>query len=97
MTWCARQFGIAPRQSVLSALLQQDTSSGNDFWFLVLGWVLQQPLDDAEAGARLMHAIADWCRTRLLQEMPVGQQRHQHPCALGCRHGNHVPGGRRGA
>ena len=43
---------------------------GNDFWFLVLGWVLPQPLADAAAGARLLQAIADWCRTHLLREMP---------------------------
>ena len=69
-----RQCGVAPRQSVIGALLQQDTARGNDFWFLVLGWVLQQPLTDAEAGARLISAIADWCRTRLCQELPTGQQ-----------------------
>ena len=69
-----RQCGVAPRQSVIGALLQQDTARGKDFWFLVLGWVLQQPLTDAEAGARLIQAIADWCRTRLCQELPTGQQ-----------------------
>jgi hypothetical protein len=69
-----RQFGIAPRQSVIDALRQQDTTRGNDFWFLVLGWVLQQPLVDVEAGTRLIRAIADWCRTRLCQELPTGQQ-----------------------
>jgi hypothetical protein len=68
-----RQYGISPRQSVIGALLQQDTARGNDFWFLVLGWVLQQPLADVEAGTRVMHTIADWCRTRLLQDMPAGQ------------------------
>jgi hypothetical protein len=67
-------FRVDPRQSVLRALLQQDTRSGNDFWFLVLGWVLPQPLADAAAGASLLQAIADWCRTHLLREMPAGQQ-----------------------
>ena len=52
-------FRVAPRQSVLRAMLQQDTRSGNDFWFLVLGWVLPQPLADAAAGARL---TAGHCR-----------------------------------
>ena len=65
---------IAPRQSVIGALLTPDMQHGNDFWFLVLGWVLQQPLEDTEAGERLLHTIADWCRTRLLQEMLASTQ-----------------------
>jgi hypothetical protein len=31
-------------------------------------------LTDAEAGARLIRAIADWCRGRLCPELPTGQQ-----------------------
>ena len=69
-----QQLGIATRQSVLSALLGQETMRGNDFWFPVLGWVLQQPLEDAEAGVGLIRTIAEWCRTRLLQDMQAGTQ-----------------------
>ena len=69
-----QQLGIATRQSVLSALLGQETMRGTDFWFPVLGWVLQRPLEDAEAGVGLVRIIAEWCRTRLLQDMQASTQ-----------------------
>jgi hypothetical protein len=58
---------------VLSALLGQEVVYGRDFWFPVLGWVLRQPLDDAEAGIGLVRTIAEWCRTRLLQDLQAGR------------------------
>jgi hypothetical protein len=69
-----QQLGITTRQSVLSALLGQETMRGNDFWFPVLGWVLQPPLEDAEAGVGLIRTIAEWCRTWLLQDMQASTQ-----------------------
>jgi hypothetical protein len=69
-----QQLGIATRQSVLRALLGQETIRGNDFWFPVLGWVLQQPLEDADAGVGLIRTIAEWCRTWLLQDMQASTQ-----------------------
>jgi hypothetical protein len=69
-----QHLGITLRQSVIGTLLTPDMLRGNDFWFLVLGWVLQQPLADAAAGAKLIHTIADWCRMRLFQEMLASTQ-----------------------
>jgi len=69
-----QRLGIATQQSVLSALLCPETMRGTDFWVPVLGWVLQQPLQDAEAGVGLVRIIAEWCRTRLLQDMQASRQ-----------------------
>jgi hypothetical protein len=69
-----QQLGIATRQSVLGTLLGQNTMRGNEFWFPVLGWVLQQPLEDAETGVGLIRTIAEWCHTRLLKDMQAGAQ-----------------------
>jgi hypothetical protein len=69
-----QQLGIATRQSVLSALLGQETMRSTDFWFSVLGWVLQQPLEDVEVGVGLIRTLAEWCRTRLLQDMQASVQ-----------------------
>ena len=38
------------------------------------GWVFQQPLEDAEAGVGLVGIIAEWCRTRFLQDMQDATQ-----------------------
>lgn len=65
----ARTYGLASRQSVLKAILRQDTIPGQDFWFLVLGWQLQAPLADVQTGVTLVTTIADWCRMRLLPEV----------------------------
>jgi hypothetical protein len=67
-----QQLGIAPRQSVLSVLLGQEVVHGSDFWFPLLGWVVQPPLQEAEVGVQLVRIIADWCRTRLLQDVQAG-------------------------
>jgi hypothetical protein len=69
-----RHLGITTRQSLIGALLGQETMRGNEFWFPVLGWVLQQPLEDAEVGVGLICTIAEWCRIRLLQDMQAGTQ-----------------------
>jgi hypothetical protein len=69
-----QHLGMSPRQSVVGALLGQETMRSTDFWFPVLGWIVQQPLDDVEAGVGLIRTIAEWCRTRLLQEMRESTQ-----------------------
>jgi TIR domain len=69
-----QQLGVSARQSVIPALLQQDTMSSNNFWFLVLGWMLPQPLADVADSAALLRAIAEWCRTRLFQELLAANQ-----------------------
>jgi hypothetical protein len=67
-----QHLGMTPRQSIIGALLGQETRPSNEFWFPVLGWVLQQPLDNAEAGIALIRTIAEWCCKRLLQDMEAG-------------------------
>jgi hypothetical protein len=70
-----QELGIGPRTSVSSALLKADTLTGHGFWFLVLGWVLSHHMEDdnAEAVKVLLRAVADWCRNRLLPELPANQ------------------------
>ena len=87
-----QQLGIATRQSVLSALLRQETVRVTDFWFPVLGWVVQQPLEDAGAGVRLVRIIAEWCRTRLLQDIQAGTQQANVRVISVVGHGNCIPG-----
>ncbi len=64
-----RQLRIEARGSFVSALLRQETSFGSDFWFLILGWTLSKPLANAETGTRLIHAVTDWCHTRLGEDI----------------------------
>jgi hypothetical protein len=64
-----QQYNLAPRQPVLPALLDGNPISGNDFWFVIIGWKLAQPLPDARRGAEIIQAIAAWCRTHLLPDM----------------------------
>jgi hypothetical protein len=66
-----QELGIGPRASVSGALLKADTLTGHGFWFLVLGWVLSQRMEDenVEAVQGLLRAVADWCRQRLLPEL----------------------------
>jgi hypothetical protein len=70
-----QELGIGPRASVSGALLKTDTLTGHGFWFLVLGWVLSHRMEDdnIEAVAVLLRAVADWCRNRLLPELPANQ------------------------
>lgn len=66
-----RHFGIAPRQPVLSKLLPSDPTHGPDVWFVLFGWLLTSPLSDATTAVPLLRALAQWCQTRLLAEMPA--------------------------
>jgi len=67
--WIRDTLRVASRQSVVSSVLKPELMGGNDFWFLVLGWVLPQPLRDADTGERLLRSIAEWCRTTLADDM----------------------------
>ncbi len=67
--WIRDELRLASGQSVIEALLKPDRMSRNDFWFLVLGWVLPQPLHDADTGERLIRSIAEWCRTTLAEDV----------------------------
>jgi hypothetical protein len=66
-----QELGIGPHASVSGALLKADTLIGHGFWFLLLGWVLSQQLDDdrIEEVEAPLRAVADWCRNRLLPEL----------------------------
>lgn len=64
-----QQYNLGPRDSVLGALLDHSPLSGTDFWFIIVGWKLTQPLADARHGTEIIQAIATWCRTHLLQAM----------------------------
>ena len=64
-----QQFRMMPQQSVIDALLPADATSGTDFGFLMLGWVLPESLDSTESGVAVISAIADWCRTRLVEDL----------------------------
>jgi hypothetical protein len=50
---------MPPRQSVIAGLLGPATMRGNEFWFPVLGWVVQLPLDNAEVAVGLLRTIAE--------------------------------------
>jgi hypothetical protein len=64
-----QQYHLTPRQPVLPALLGDDTMSGNDFWFMILGWKVLPLREDAQRGKQIVRTIAIWCRTCLLQEL----------------------------
>ena len=50
---CIREaLRVASGQSIINALLKPNLMGGNDFWFLVLGWVLPPSLRGADTGER---------------------------------------------
>ncbi|MBO3708761.1 MAG: hypothetical protein J5X21_20580 [Candidatus Accumulibacter sp.] len=70
-----RRFRRSPQQPLLDALLGDPQAlAGTAFCFLVLGW----QAGVAQGGAAdqlLLRAVADWCRTRLAEEL--GAERWQ--------------------
>src|SRR5262249_46935 len=64
-----QQYNLAPRQPVLPALLDGDLISGNDFWFVIIGWRFALPLADAWPRSEMIQAVAAWCRMHLLQDI----------------------------
>jgi hypothetical protein len=67
--WIRGELRVASGQSMINALLKPDRMGGDDFWFLVLGWVLPQPLGDADTGERIIRSIAEWVRTTLVDDV----------------------------
>ncbi len=64
-----RRLRRAPQQPLLDALLGDPQAlSGTTYCFLVLGWQAGAAQENA-ADQRLLRAIADWCRTRLAEEL----------------------------
>ncbi|MGE3541776.1 MAG: hypothetical protein AB7N91_30675 [Candidatus Tectimicrobiota bacterium] len=64
-----QHYHLAPRQPVLPALLDGTPLSGQDFWWIILGWQCTPPLGEAQAGVELIRAIAAWCRRHLVPDM----------------------------
>ncbi|ETW97689.1 MAG: hypothetical protein ETSY1_21670 [Candidatus Entotheonella factor] len=67
--WIRDELRVASGQSIVNALLKPEDMSGHEFWFLVLGWVLPQPLHDVGTGERLLRSLAAWCRTTLAEDV----------------------------
>lgn len=63
--WIRGELRVASGKSIINALLKPDRISGNDFWFLVFGWVLPQPLGDADTGAGLIRSLVFRCLNSL--------------------------------
>jgi hypothetical protein len=71
-----RQYRVDPRQSVVRALLREQTIDTQNYWFLVLGWVVQDSLKagDLDKTKALLQAIAGWCRQRLSDDLNSVEQ-----------------------
>ncbi len=64
-----QRLRLGPRTSIIRALIEEETTTGSDFWFLVLGWTLPGPVRDADTMQQLINAVADWCHGPLSDDI----------------------------
>jgi hypothetical protein len=72
-----RQYQVDARQSVVRALLREQTIDTQNYWFLVLGWIVPDFLEtgrDLDKTKALLQAITDWCRQRLSDDLDKLEQ-----------------------
>ncbi|MCB1806094.1 MAG: toll/interleukin-1 receptor domain-containing protein [Candidatus Competibacteraceae bacterium] len=72
-----RALSIEWRQSIIEALLRTEQAGGNDLWFVVLGWVLPEPVDDQTQAETLIRIVSDWCHDRLVSAIADYEQAGQ--------------------